>query len=153
MALKTAGDILKKYGLKQTAGRLGLLKILLEAERPLSHKEICTALKDLFYDPVSVYRSLESFIRAGFVHKIEDENRSRLFALCTCEENSHCHPHFFCRSCGSCECLQDYRIPGISGLDNNYIVEERRYYVRGICSNCKDLTGLDPGPGCHGSQG
>ena len=141
LPLNVASDILKKYSLKQTAGRIALLKILLEAEKPLSHREICTALGGLYYDPVSVYRSLESFIGAGFVHKIEDDNRSWLFALCTCEENSHCHPHFFCRSCGKCECLRNYKMPAIAGLENSYIVEEQRYYIKGICNSCKNIPG------------
>jgi len=133
----TAAAILKKHGLKQTAGRIALLKVLLEALSPLSHKEIHAALGDLYYDPVSIYRSLESFIEAGFVHKIDDENRSWLYALCTCEENSHCHPHFFCRNCGKCECLSNYKIPLIENLNNDYVVEEQRYYLKGICSSCK----------------
>lgn len=132
-----AGTILRQSGLKKTAGRLALLSVLLAADQPLSHKDICTALEqDSYYDPVSVYRSLESFVEAGFVHKIEDENRTWLFALCTCGEKSHCHPHFFCRSCGKCECLKNYSIPAIENLQDGYLVEEQRYYIRGICSDC-----------------
>ncbi len=141
MSLNAVGDILQEYGLKKTAGRMAMLKVLLEADKPLSHREICAALDSLYYDPVSVYRSLESFIEAGFVHKVEDDNRGWLFALCVCQENNHCHPHFFCRSCGNCECLKNYKIPAISGLDNNYIVEEQRYYIKGICSDCKGISG------------
>jgi Fur family transcriptional regulator, ferric uptake regulator len=133
---KQATAILKQYGLKKTAGRLALLSILLKANKPLSHKDICMALNDLYYDSVSVYRSLESFIEAGFVHRVEDESRTWLFALCTCGESGHCHPHFFCRSCGRCECLKNYRIPLISDLNDNYVVEEQRYYIRGICRDC-----------------
>ncbi len=132
-----ATGILKKYGLKQTAGRVALLEVLQKADVALSHRQICEALSDLYYDPVSVYRSLESFIEAGFVHKVEDANRSWLYALCTCEDGNHCHPHFFCRNCGKCECLRKYKIPRIEDLNNNYIVEEQRYYIKGICSSCK----------------
>lgn len=136
MPEKQAADILKEHSLKQTAGRLAILKVLLKAGKPLSHKDICAVLGDLYYDPVSVYRSLDSFIEAGFVHKVEDDNRTWLFALCTCEESSHCHPHFFCRSCGKCECLKTCNIPAISELQQDYIVEEQRYYIKGVCGNC-----------------
>jgi len=131
-----AADILKEYSLKQTAGRLAILMVLLKAGKPLSHKDICSALGDLYYDPVSVYRSLDSFIEAGFVHRVEDDNRTWLFALCTCEKISHCHPHFFCRRCGKCECLKMCNIPAISELQQDYIVEEQRYYIKGICGSC-----------------
>lgn len=136
MVEKQAADILKEFSLKQTAGRLAILKVLLEAGKPMSHKDICLALGNLFYDPVSVYRSLDSFIEAGFVHKVEDDNRTWLFALCTCEESSHCHPHFFCRNCGKCECLKMCKIPVITDLQQDYVIEEQRYYIRGICSSC-----------------
>lgn len=132
----TAVSILHEYNLKQTAGRIALIDVLLNSDKPLSHKEICEKLDDHFYDSVSVYRSLETFINAGFVHKIEDENRTWLFAICTCSNTSHCHPHFFCRICGKSECLKDYPIPRLAELKNDYIVEEQRYYLKGICSSC-----------------
>jgi Fur family transcriptional regulator, ferric uptake regulator len=136
MSDEHAAEILKAHGLKQTAGRLALLSVLLQAGKPLSHRAVCAALGDLYYDPVSVYRSLESFIEAGFVHKVEDDNRTWLFALCTCEQGSHCHPHFFCRSCGRCECLKMCSIPAIAELQQDYVVEEQRYYIKGLCGNC-----------------
>ncbi len=138
-----AAELLKDHGLKQTTGRLALLSVLIEAEKPLSHRDICAALGDLYYDPVSVYRSLECFIEAGFVHKVEDENRTWLFALCTCTEGSHCHPHFFCRSCGRCECLKMYRIPAIAELRQDYVIEEQRYYIIGICGSCRKNGSLN----------
>lgn len=138
-----AAAILRERALKQTAGRTALLKVLLDAGKPLSHKEICTKMLPLRYDPVSVYRSLETFIASGIVHRIEDEHRTWLFALCTCDGGSHCHPHFFCRSCGKCECLKEYQMPDIPGLQNSHIVEEKRFYVKGVCGRCAALETLN----------
>ncbi len=140
--MPNAAAILREYGLKQTAGREALLEVLLNAGKPLSHKEICAELIFLRYDPVSVYRSLETFIASGIVHRVEDENRTWLFALCTCDAGSHCHPHFFCRSCGKCECLKEYQMPEIPGLQDHYIIEEKRFYVKGICGCCASLKSL-----------
>ncbi len=131
-----AAALLREYGLKNTAGREALLKTLINAETPLTHKEIADRLAPLNYDPVSIYRSLEAFISAGIVHRVEDENRTWLFAVCTCTGGNHCHPHFFCRSCGKCECLKDYQMPEIPGLQDSYVVEEKRFYVKGLCSSC-----------------
>jgi Fur family transcriptional regulator, ferric uptake regulator len=138
-----ASAILRECGLKQTAGRIALLKVLLAAGKPLSHKEIRARMLPLRYDPVSVYRSLETFIASGIVHRVEDENRTWLFALCTCDGSSHCHPHFFCRSCGKCECLKDYQMPEIPGLQDSHIVEEKRFYVKGVCGRCAALETLN----------
>jgi len=139
MSAGRAGLILQEYGLKQTAGRIALIELLLEDEKPLSHKEICLKLQPLRYDPVSVYRSLETFVAAGIVHRVEDDNRTWLFALCTCDGNSHCHPHFFCRRCGKCECLTGYQMPEIPGLTESHIIEEKRFYVKGVCGSCVPL--------------
>ena len=131
-----ARSILRSYGLKQTVGRVALLELLMEAQKPFTHKEICLSLPPLRYDPVSVYRSLETFINAGIVHRVEGDNRTWQFALCACDGDVHCHPHFFCRSCGNCECLINYRMPEIPGLMESHIVEEKRFYVKGLCNRC-----------------
>ncbi|MEW5784525.1 MAG: transcriptional repressor [Bacillota bacterium] len=138
-----AAAILREHGLKQTAGRETLLQVLLSAGKPLSHKEICAAMLPLRYDPVSVYRSLETFLASGIVHRVEGENRTWLFALCTCDGGSHCHPHFFCRSCGKCECLKGYGMPELPGLQDSYVVEEKRFYVKGVCGRCATNENLD----------
>ncbi|MDW7739335.1 MAG: Fur family transcriptional regulator [Bacillota bacterium] len=131
-----AEKLLKHYRLKATTGREALVRALLEADKPLSHKELMNRLSNLQYDPASIYRSLDTFVEAGLVHRVEDENRTWLFALCTCSGENHCHPHFFCRSCGKCECLKDYHVPEIPGLRENYLVEGKRFYLKGICSGC-----------------
>lgn len=135
-----AASILREFGLKQSAGRKALVEVLLKAEKPLSHKEICAKLAGLRYDPVSVYRSLEAFIDAGIVHRIEDDNHTWLFAFCTCSGESHCHPHFFCRSCGKCECLREYQVPEIPGLRENCIIEEKKFYIKGVCESCVSIN-------------
>jgi Fur family transcriptional regulator, ferric uptake regulator len=132
-----AATIIREYGLKHTAGREALLHTLIRADQPLSHKEICDRLEGtIHYDPVSIYRSLETFISSGIVHRIEGDNRTWLFAVCTCREGNHCHPHFFCRSCGKSECLKDLQMPGTSGLEDSYLVEEKRFYLKGVCKSC-----------------
>jgi len=131
-------NILKSYGLKVTAGRAALLKVMLESDRPISHKVISEKLDGLNYDAVSIYRSLESFIKAGFVHKVEDDRGTWLYALCTCKKMGHCHPHFFCRHCGLCKCLDDHSMPVIKQVEDDFIVEEQRYYLKGICKDCKN---------------
>lgn len=142
MPKDSADAILREHGLKQTAGRKALVRLLLNAGKPLSHREICAALQSLPYDPVSIYRSLEAFVRSGLAHRIEDDNHTWLFAICPCSESKHCHPHFFCRSCGKCECLKECGMPEIDGLQDRYIVEEKRFYVKGICGSCASAENL-----------
>lgn len=136
MSLERANKLLQKHGIKKTAGRLALLNVLLKAGKPLSHKKICEKLAALPYDQASIYRSLKTFLSSGIVHRIEGDKHTWLFAFCSCNEKNHCHPHFFCRSCGKCECLTDYRIPEIDDINESYYIEEKRFYLSGICKNC-----------------
>ncbi|HHU76255.1 MAG TPA: hypothetical protein GXZ24_05110, partial [Firmicutes bacterium] len=100
---KMACDILSGTGLKKTSGRIALLKLLLKAKNPLTQQEISNGLRDIDFNYVSIYRSLNAFLEAGIVHKVETGDRNRRFAVCSCGNSRHCHPHFICRRCGRVE--------------------------------------------------
>ena len=142
MSLDDAADILSSAGLKKTPGRLAVIRLLLENREPLTHQEIYERLDDIEINPVSVYRSLDAFTRAGIVHKVEAGDRIGRFALCGCgtpqEGHGHCHPHFICKSCGRTECLEDQEMPELAALKPGYKVEEKEVYLRGICSKCSN---------------
>ena len=131
-----AGDILSKSGLKKTSGRIALIKLLLEAQSPLTRQEISENLDDVDFNYVSIYRSLDAFLKAGIIHKVEAGDRNWRFAICSCGSSSHCHPHFICRSCGKVECLNGLKIPQIDELKPGYVVEEQEIYIRGRCAQC-----------------
>lgn len=132
----TACDILTRTGLKKTSGRIALLKLLLQAKKPLTQQEISNSLAGVNFNYVSIYRSLDAFLKAGIVHKVEAGDRNRRFAVCSCGSSSHCHPHFICRSCGKVECLSELKIPELRELKSGYVAEEQEIYIRGICANC-----------------
>ncbi|MGI5882607.1 MAG: Fur family transcriptional regulator [Dethiobacteria bacterium] len=135
---KIACDILSKAGLKKTGGRIALLKLLLNAKNPLTQQEISDQLRDINFNYVSIYRSLNAFLEAGIIHKVETGDRSRRFAICSCGNSRHCHPHFICRCCGRVECLVELKIPGFMGLKPGYIAEEQEIYIRGLCARCSN---------------
>ncbi|NLX90061.1 MAG: transcriptional repressor [Firmicutes bacterium] len=133
---KTACDLLTGSGLKKTTGRIALLKLLLKAKKPLTQQEISNSLSGVNFNYVSIYRSLDAFLKAGIVHKVEAGDGNRRFAVCSCGSSSHCHPHFICRSCGMVECLRELKIPELRELKSGYVAEEQEIYIRGICANC-----------------
>ncbi len=140
MSRDHAADMLSRAGLKKTPGRLAVIQLLLENREPLTHQEIYERLDDIEINPVSIYRSLDAFTRAGIVHKVEAGDRVGRFALCGCgtpqEGHGHCHPHFICKSCGRTECLEDQEMPELAAVKPGYKVEEKEVYLRGICSRC-----------------
>lgn len=138
-----AGNMLKEAGLKRTSGRKAIINILHEASRPLTQQEISERLPagvELNY--ANVYRSLEAFLKAGLVHRVETGDRVWRFALCGCGSRGHCHPHFICNSCGAAECLRDIKMPGFSRrLEKGYVIQEQEYYIKGLCRECAASRG------------
>jgi Fur family transcriptional regulator, ferric uptake regulator len=128
-------ELLHAAGLKYTVGREAMLTILMAAGGPLTQEELSQRLKGTEFNRVSIYRALDSFWKAGLVHRVESGERIWKFAFCGCGQQGHCHPHFICRSCGTVECLEGVAFPTI-GLKCGYQVEEREYYLKGICARC-----------------
>jgi len=145
MIEKQVEQILERAGLKKTAGRKAVLKTLLENRQPLSQQEISQKLPlGVNFNYVSIYRSLEAFLRAGIIHRVDTGDRIWRFALCGCKRRGHCHPHFICNYCGKTECLHEIQIPRYDGeeVKEGYLVEEQEYYLRGLCSECAEANVL-----------
>lgn len=133
---ESAQDILKRAELKCTPGRVALLNLLLAAEDPLSQHEMAQQLENITLNGVSIYRSLDAFLKAGIVHRVDSGDRVWRFAVCGCGSSMHCHPHFICKQCGRVECLNDYKLPDPGELEPGYVVEEQEVYIRGRCNSC-----------------
>ncbi len=141
MKEETAGKILQAVGLNETTGRIGLLNVLLEAKNPLTQQEIAMKLSNVVVlNHVSIYRSLEAFLKAGIIHKVESGDRVWRFALCGCDNRGHCHPHFICRVCGKAECLDGVGMPHLPLVKSGYYIEEKEFYLKGLCADCSPKT-------------
>lgn len=134
--LESAEKILQKAGLKRTPGRIAIIKLLMSARQPLSQQEIARSLKNVSMNGVSIYRSLDAFLKEGIVHRVDSGDRTWRFAICGYESSGHCHPHFICNLCGKIECLVDYNLPELGEIQPGYVVEEQEVYIRGRCKIC-----------------
>ena len=131
-----AREILSRFGFKKTPGRVALIKLLLEAQNPLTRQEISDRLTGVNFNYVSIYRSLDAFLKAGIIHKVEAGDKISRFAICSCGSSSHCHPHFICRSCGKVECLSGLKNIQLYPQEPGYVFEEQEIYLRGLCARC-----------------
>jgi Fur family ferric uptake transcriptional regulator len=129
-------DILHDAGLKHTAGREALLQLLMASDSPLTQEEISQKISGTGLNRVSIYRALEAFLSAGLIHRLESGDRVWKFAFCGCGQPGHCHAHFICRSCGLVECLDSVKIPALP-VKSGYTVEEREFYLKGVCAKCR----------------
>ncbi|MEW6624549.1 MAG: Fur family transcriptional regulator [Bacillota bacterium] len=136
MAEELARKLLKKANFKVTPGRSALINLLLNAEEPLSQQEISSKLTGTKMNYVSIYRSLEAFVAAGIVHRIEGCDRIWRFALNSEGKDGHSHPHFICTSCGRTECLEGIEVPKIEGIPKEYVINEQEFILKGLCARC-----------------
>ncbi len=131
-----AEEILRNYGFKITPGRISIIRVLLKAVFPLSQYEIYEQLKHTSINKTTLYRALNAFYKAGFIHKVDKGDRIWRFGLCNCHKKGHCHPHFVCKGCGKIECLDEVSMPDLCLEKAGYIIQEQEVYVKGLCDGC-----------------
>ena len=128
---------LKKHKLRITDCRIDVLERFHANDHALSLKDLEIDLED--YDRVTLYRTLNSFISHGLLHRIPSANGYATYGLCRedCNDEAHHHDHihFKCNVCGHIECLPNHFAPDISLPD--YEVEEIYLIINGVCKICK----------------
>lgn len=136
-----AESVLKGKGLRKTPVRLGVLEVLAASRRPLDVPQIIAMLPG-HADAVTVYRTLNTFVRKNIVHRIRGDDRAWRYALGHSHKRSeHQHPHFVCTECGRVECLAHSRIPAdfvrTLGVARDYAVTYPEVVLHGVCPKCR----------------
>ncbi|MEP1095861.1 MAG: Fur family transcriptional regulator [Cyclobacteriaceae bacterium] len=130
-------DILRSHNLRITDCRLDALEYFLEMKKALSQSDLEHQFKK--YDRVTLYRTLNSFLDSGVIHKIPNATGVATYGLCheTCSPNHHDHNHihFKCNNCGQIECLDDKAVPKVAA-PNGYRIESVNMIVDGVCAKC-----------------
>lgn len=130
--------LLKNHHLRITDCRIDVLEKFHNTDHALSFKDLEDELDD--YDRVTLYRTLNSFIEQGLLHRIPNDSGMATYGLCRedCTEESHHHDHvhFKCNICGHVECLPNYHTPIIDLPD--YDIEESYLILNGVCKTCKE---------------
>lgn len=130
-------DILKSHDLRITNCRLDVIRFFLEEKSALSQGDLEHKFKQ--YDRVTLYRTLNSFLDSGILHKIPNATGVATFGLCfeTCspDQHDHNHIHFKCNNCGQIECLDDKTVPSVT-VPSGYQVEGVNLIVDGVCATC-----------------
>jgi Fur family ferric uptake transcriptional regulator len=135
--------VLKSSGLRRTPVRMGVLKVLAGGHRPLDAAEIIAKLPSDI-DRVTVYRTLNTFVRKRLIHRVRGEDRSWRYAAGAQSTSpravKHQHPHFVCDDCGDVQCLSDSQIPGnfvkSMKIESDYRVDYPEVVLHGSCPKC-----------------
>lgn len=130
-------DILKSHSLRITDCRIDVIQYFMDKKSALSLGDLEGQFKQ--YDRVTLYRTLNSFLESGILHKIPNESGTATYGLCheTCGPDNHVHNHihFKCNTCGQIECLEDKEVPSVS-VPKGYVTEKVNLIVDGVCAAC-----------------
>ncbi|OJU24347.1 MAG: Fur family transcriptional regulator [Sphingobacteriales bacterium 41-5] len=133
--------ILKENSLSVTAGRQKILQLFIDVQGALSHSDIEKKTGE-YFDRVTVYRTLNSFVDKGIIHIIPSSDNSIKYALCKddCEEGHHHdhHVHFQCSECSGTFCLDEVVTPTVA-VPAGYKPKTIEVVVQGICKQCNSI--------------
>lgn len=130
---------LQSKGIKATPMRMLVLEQLLL--RPSCH--ITLAEMEIHLHPadrVTIYRTLQTFLKFGVAHSISSLNGTISYALCDedCDEELHNdnHPHFYCERCRKTICSSDFKYSLLSPENSQYQIKDVKVLISGICPDC-----------------
>ena len=158
-----ARQMLKDTGLYCTEARVAILQVLMQAARPLRQDQIAERVAGLgsptqnsasgvpfqpairgrdaldtgnALNKVTVYRTLESLIDVGLVHRAFTYQRAWYFELADHCTEHQCHPHFTCTQCGVTTCLTDILLPMAKVSQKGFVVNRQQVRLEGLCPAC-----------------
>lgn len=128
---------LRAHKLRVTAPRIAVLCALADAKQPLSYTEVAAHLKEVDFDPTTIYRNLVKLKEAGIakiVSRVDGVNR---YTHASTDQNDHRHPHFVCDDCGYVACLPADLIDSMK-LEGPWSTPIRlaQVQLRGECPEC-----------------
>jgi Fur family ferric uptake transcriptional regulator len=129
-------DMLKTSKLYCTEVRIAILKVLMTTDKPLSQEQLAQHLGAKSFDKVTIYRTLESLLKVGLVHKAFIEKRAVHYELAHNCTESQCHPHFTCTSCGNTHCLTEISLPMAESPHKGFIIQRQQVRLEGLCPAC-----------------
>lgn len=132
----TAEDMIRHNGGRATAGRIGILAILLAEQQAITHREIEQRLPQAQQlDRVTLYRALEWLAEKNLIHKVTSDDRAWRYHA-NRDVQSHQHAHFKCTCCAQVICLDKLPVERNWPLPAGYRFQEIELTVKGLCANC-----------------
>lgn len=107
LSREEARRMIHDAGLRATAPRVAVLRLLGDAKRPLSHAEVVERIGTDDWDAATLYRNLIKLDEAGLARVASRVGGVTRFEAQGEDEPAHVHPHFACRDCGNVTCLHD----------------------------------------------
>ncbi len=127
--------IFARERLRLTTPRRIVFLAMHESNTPVSAASIAQRCKDI--DRVSVYRTIDLFVRLGIAEAVP-LGWKRRYEL-TGPFKSH-HHHLSCRKCGTLIDVHSQKFEHIVAAvakEHGFHAEDHTFEIRGLCANCK----------------
>lgn len=132
-----ARSLLKANGLRVTAPRIAVLRLLAAAQKPMSHSDMLVRLGDTDWDPATIYRNLIKLRDAGLAPIVSRVGGIDRYAIARSDGQNHQHPHFVCDDCGLIACLPDELVASIKAEGAwGPSIRKATIQMRGACPDC-----------------
>ncbi len=133
-------QVLRSRGYRVTEPRKHVLKVLAEAQRPVSPYDIQKILEGNgeHLNHVTIYRILDLFCLLNLAHRVSSLGG---FVKCTLGEETGCHRFLMCRQCGAFQEFADKALCDEEkeiAQDLGFYTEQHLAESVGLCSNCKE---------------
>jgi Fur family zinc uptake transcriptional regulator len=142
--LDLAARICAGQGAKLTAQRRAVLRLILDAQGPLTAYQLLDRLKQEQDSavPPTIYRALDFLLENRLIHKIE-----RLSAFVSCIDAGHDHAHaaqfLICRRCGAVAELEDQGVARAierAAAAQKFAPASAVVEIEGFCAACAGPT-------------
>ena len=141
-ALEAAVQVCTEKGVKLTAIRREVLKILSEANQPLGAYALLSRLQvelGRSFRPPSIYRSLETLMRVGLIERIETRNA---YVLAGNLSIPHSSLFFLCSQCNASVAVNNQDLVALMAENASVLgfrILRPILECDGICASCSDL--------------
>jgi len=127
--------ILENHKLRVTKPRRAIFETLRSASHPLSEVEIAAATPTV--DPVTVYRTIELFLKLEIVAGVAHGWKQRYELASMFRPHHH---HILCSECGQVEEIQSEKLEQFIrhiAREHGFEVMSHTFEIAGICANCR----------------
>lgn len=135
-----AKQTLRDAGLRATAARIAVLRLLGVNGGPMSHAEVVDDLSDFGFDQSTLFRCLNEIADAGLAVRLDLGDQTRRFELRAPNDDAESpHPHFMCVDCGQLTCMNDFsvRISPSRGPKRAVLGTITEITLKGHCGHCQ----------------
>lgn len=130
-------ETIQNAGLRRTSPRVAVLSVLSDAKKPLSIKELARRPSLLKFDIVTIYRTIESFRKAGIAEQVVLSSGQAHYELKDADD----HHHIVCTNCKRIEDFEDVEHERLAkrAVQKSHLFSQltgHSFELYGLCNSC-----------------